>query len=86
MPIIDDQERNILGGGLLLIATSATALGSALAVEAWDHMAFAAGLCGPTNGHCLACYAAVGSLLVALVTGAASAAVFRTLRRGSART
>jgi len=80
MPISDDQERSIMGGGLLLIASSAACLGSALSVEALDHIAFAASLCGPATGHCFACFAALGSLLVALSAGGASAAVFRPSR------
>ncbi|WP_395651287.1 hypothetical protein [Brevundimonas sp.] len=80
MPIITDQERNILVGGPLALAASSAALALALGIDAFDHMAFSASLCGGTTEHCSACFAALASLAVAVISGGVSVAVFRAYR------
>ncbi len=80
MMITDTVERRLVSGGLLVLAASLTALGSALGVVALAHMANAANLCGPTSGHCVACIAAVASLAAAVVAGVLGTSLFQPVR------
>ena len=80
MMMTDIVERRLLGGGLLVLAASLTALGSALGVVGLAHMANAANLCGPTSGHCVACFGAVASLAAAVVVGVRGVSLFQPVR------
>lgn len=77
MPMTDDQERKILAGGLMVLACSLGLLTAALAVAALDHMAISASLCGPTSGHCAACFGAIASLVGALGAAATGISLLR---------
>ncbi|WP_396595627.1 hypothetical protein [Brevundimonas sp. R86498] len=81
MKFQNNQERRIVAGGLFVLSSSLAALGAALSAMALDHMAFAASLCGPLAGHCLVCFAAVGTLAAAVAAGLAGASLFRPGRR-----
>ncbi|QTN20503.1 hypothetical protein HZ989_05430 [Brevundimonas sp. AJA228-03] len=77
MPITDDLERKIIAGGLLGLACSLGGLASALTVLALDHMAMTATLCGPTSGHCMACFGAVACWTATLGAAAAGTSLLR---------
>lgn len=81
MKFQNNQERQIVAGGLFVLASSLGTLGTALSAMALDHMAFAANLCGPLAGHCLVCFAAVGTLAAALAAVLAGASLFRPAPR-----
>lgn len=81
MKFQNNQERRIVAGGLFVLSSSLAALGAALSAMALDHMAFAASLCGPLAGHCLICFAAVGTLAAAVAAGLAGASQFRPARK-----
>jgi hypothetical protein len=79
MQLQDISDRQVLGAALV---TLGLALGGASAVAgliAFDHMAWAAELCGPATGHCLRCVAAAGLAVAALGTFAAGLRLLRSL-------
>lgn len=69
------DERRLLGASLIALGLSLAAASAVATVLALDHMAFAAGLCGPASGHCIRCVAAGATLIAAL--GAFSAGLSR---------
>ena len=69
MAITDPSERKILASGLLALGCSSGALAAALGVTAFGHMAGAASICGLAAEHCSACYGAMATLSVTLITG-----------------
>ena len=77
MKFENSDERMIVSVGLFALTGSFGALTAALAILAMDHMAFAAGLCGPVAGHCLLCVGAAASLAAAIGTGAAGMSLLR---------
>lgn len=80
MMTTDTVERRLLGGGLLVLAVSLMALGSALGVVALGHMAVATNLCGPTSGHCATCLGAVAALAAGVVAGVLATSLFQPVR------
>ena len=68
MAITDSSERNILASGLLALGCSFGALAAAMSVTAFDHMAGTARMCSLAAEHCSACYGAVVTLSVAVIT------------------
>lgn len=63
------DEFRLLGAALIALAVALGGAGAAAGLVAAEHMAAAAALCGPANGHCSLCLAA-DSLLIAAVGAA----------------
>jgi len=82
MPIIDDLERKILGGSLLVLACSLGLMAAGLGILALEHMVAAANLCGPIAGHCFLCIGALASAAGALIAGLAGVAQWSAFRAG----
>ena len=66
MPIIpppfSDSDLKIAGGAIVLLGASMLGAGAVFGERAFAHVAFAAALCGPSQGHCLSCGLALVSL------------------------
>ena len=59
----ESHDSRMIGVGLVGLGAVLTAASAACAVAAADHMAIAAGLCGPAAQHCILCAVAAASLL-----------------------
>lgn len=54
----DIDEFRYLGAALVVLGLSLAGAGAVVGLLGADHMAAAAGLCGPTTDHCTLCLAA----------------------------
>jgi hypothetical protein len=83
--IQDIQERRLLGGALGLLGLALAASSAVAGLQAAEHMASAAAMCGPTWGHCLWCVAASTLFVSALgASGAALSLLQPALKRRAA--
>lgn len=78
---LDNADRKMMSGGLFTLAIAAGALATALGVVALSHMISSPALCASPVQHCLACYGAVASGVLALISGCAAAALLRPWSR-----
>ena len=69
----ESHDSRMIGVGLVGLGAVLTAASAACAVAAADHMAIAAGLCGPAAQHCILCAVAAASLLASAGVAAVGA-------------
>ena len=69
----ESHDSRMIGVGLVGLGAVLTAASAACAFAAADHMAIAAGLCGPAAQHCILCVIPAASLLASAGVAAAGA-------------
>ncbi len=79
MRIQELQDQQVLGAALIVLGVSLGGAAAVAGVLAFDHMAWALEMCGPTTGHCLRCVAAAALSIAALGTSGAGIRLMRLL-------
>ena len=69
----EPQDSRTIGAGLIGLGALLAATAAVCAGAAADHMAMAAGLCGPAAQHCILCVIPAASLLASAGVAAAGA-------------